>query len=212
MEFHLEGAGNPEGLAAVKAAAHLVRVSDALVPHGIVLEAALGGTELQVQRGKALIHAESGAVLNRHEVLTGGVVFTGEAVDATESQERLEFQRYLGGRFHQLVLDHQLVLVRIEYEAFTENNLPDLVGNHRDGICVKVHDVLVTAGFIDVSVAVDAQVETLTAQGKAFVQGAEQQMAVSVEGLHGYGQQTVRTAGVAGHDGRTAERAGLVRH
>ena len=84
-------------------------------------------------------------------------------MDIAEGQEGLQFQLHLGGGVHQLVLNHQLVFVRAQDNLLAEDNFPNLVRDTGHGICVEVHDVLVTAGFVHFSVAVDSQVEALAA-------------------------------------------------
>ena len=57
----------------------------------------------------------------------------------------------------------------------------------------------------------DAQVEPLSAEREAFVQGGQEHVPVTSEPLHRNGQEAVVAARVAGHDGRVAIRAGLAR-
>jgi hypothetical protein len=131
-------------------------------------------------------------------------------MDVAESQERLELQFHFCGSVHQFIVDHELVRVRAEDYLLAENDFADLVGHGRDRICVEIHNVLVSARLIDVSVAVDSKVEALAPEGKAFVQGAEEEMPVTAELFNRYGQKAVVTPGVAGHDGRVAIGAGFI--
>ena len=166
---------------------------------------------MQVQVREAGVHIEGGAVGYGLEVRTGLAILPGEGVEVAESQERLELQLHLGRGVQELILDEELVFVRAQGDLLAEDDLTDLVGDGGNRVCVEVHDVLVPAGLIDVSVAVDAQVEPLAAQGDAFVQGTQQDVPESVELLHRNGQQAMVAPRITRHDGRVAVRAGLVR-
>ena len=67
------------------------------------------------------------------------------------------------------------------------------------------------AGLVDVSVAMDAEVELLAAHYQAHVQVGQEHVAVSSEAVEGDGEQAVVAAGVAAHDGRVAVCARLTR-
>ena len=179
LELRLEGAGHPEVFAAVEAAAHLVRIGDALVPVRSVLERTGRGAQLQVQVREARIHVEGGAVLYGLIVRAGLVVFSGEGMEVTESQERLELQLHLGGCFFQLILDEKLVLIGTKDDGLAEHDFPDFVSDGGNRVCIEVHDVLVAAGIVDVPVAVDSQVEPLAAEGQALIEGTQQEYACS---------------------------------
>ena len=211
LHLRLEGAGDPEVFAAVVPAAHLIRIGDALVPHGVEFEGRCGGAELQVEVREAFIHVECGAVLDRFVVRTGRTVLSGKGVKVAEGQERLEFHLHLGGSVHQLVLDEELVLIGTQDKGLAEHDFADLVGDGGDGIRIEVNDVLVTAGFIDVSIAMDTQVEPLSAEGEALIEGTQQDVPVSVELFYRNGQKAMVAPRIAGDDGRVAVRTGLVR-
>ena len=210
VEFQLEGARDEEVLAAVEATAHLVGIGDAVVPAGGGLE--LGRrAQLDVQVREAFIQLPGPSAFDLPARGAGGVVLLGEVVDFAEGKERLEFQLHLRGSVHQLVLDEDLVAVLHEDEALPEDDLTDLVGDHRNRVGVEVHDVLVAARLVDVAVTMDAQIEALAPEREAFVQGRQEHVPVTVERLHRNGEESVVAARVAGHDGRVAIRARLAR-
>ena len=211
MHFHLEGTGYKEVFPAVVTAAHLVRISDALVPGGVGLEGGRGGGQLQVKVRETFIQVEGYAVLDDAGVRAGDIVLPGEAVYIAESQERLKFQDHFGGCIHQLIAYHHLIVIWVKDDTLPENDFPNLVRDAGNRVCVEVHNVLVAAGLIDVPIAVDAQVKPLSAQDKALVQGTQQQVPVAIELLYRNGQEAVVTAGIARDYGRVAIRSGLVR-
>ena len=67
-----------------------------------------------------------------------------------------------------------------------------------------------TPRLIDVTVAVNAEVEAFTVDYEALVKIGEQEEPVSAETVQSNGQQTVVATGIAGHDARVAIAAGLV--
>ena len=132
-------------------------------------------------------------------------------MDPAEGQEGLELEADGSRRLHQLVLDEELVGVLRQDQALAEDDLADLVGDHRDRVGIEVHDVLVPARLVYIAVAMDTQVKTLAAKGEALIEGTQQNVPVAAELFHRYGQEAVVTPRVASDDGRVAVRTGLVR-
>ena len=91
-------------------------------------------------------------------------------MDVAESQEGLELEGGLGRGLDKLVADQDLVGVGYEQDALGENHLAHLVGDLRYGIGLEIDYVLVPARLIDVSIAVDAEVELLAVHNEAFVE------------------------------------------
>ncbi len=89
VEVYLEGAGDQKIFPAVEAAAHLVRIGNALVPDRVGLERRGRCAQLQVQFRKVFVEAESGTVLDGFEIRFGGGVFSRQAMHVAEGQERL---------------------------------------------------------------------------------------------------------------------------
>ena len=195
---------------AVEAAAHLVRVGDILVPERSVFEFRLAAA-LQVQVRKTFIKIEGDPARNLLIAGAGGGILMGQVMDPAECQERLQAQTDLGGRADQGVLNQQLVLVRGHHQFLGKNDFSDFVGHLRHRIRIEIDDVFVSAGFIDIPIAVDAQVETLAPEGQALVQRAQQDIAERAEGINGNAQQAVVAPRIAGHDGRVAIGTGLRR-
>ena len=121
-------------------------------------------------------------------------------MDAAECQERLKLKLDLCGGVYKLITDHELVCVLAKDKLLAEDDFSNLVRYRGDGICVEIHNVLVSARFIHFPVAVDAQVEALASEGKAFIQGAQEKMHLAAELLDRYGQEAVVTPRIAGHD------------
>ena len=132
-------------------------------------------------------------------------------MEITESQERLELQLHLGGCFFQLILDEELVLIGTKDDGFAENHLPNFVDNGGNGVCVEVHDVLVSARLVYIAVAMDTQVKPFTAKGEALIEGTQQNVPVTAELFYRYGQEAVVTPRIASDDGRITIRTGPVR-
>ena len=210
LQLQLEGAGDEEVLAAVEAAAHLVGIGDAVVPAGSLVELARAA-HLEVQVRESFVEVEGNAAFDLLRRGAGVAVLLRQVMDPAEGEERLELEADGRRRLHQLVLDEELVGVLRQDKALAEDDLADLVRNHRDRVGIEVHDVLVPARLVDVPIAVDAQVEPLSAEREAFVQGGQEHVPVTSEPLHRNGQEAVVAARVAGHDGRVAIRAGLAR-
>ena len=209
-QHQVEGTGDEEVLAAVETAAHLVGIGHAVVPAGSLVEFARAA-HLEVQVRESFVEIEGNAAIDLLRRRAGLFILPCQVMDPAEGQEGLELEPDGGRRFHQLVLDEELVGVLRQDQALAEDDLADLVGDHRDRVGIEVHDVLVPARFIDVPVAVDAQVEPLPAEREAFVQGGQEHVPVTSEPLHRNGQEAVVAARVASHDGRVAIRAGLAR-
>ena len=207
---HTEQARGKQVFGAVETAAVLVGVGDAVVPAGKIFPLGLGIAELEVEVGEIGIHTE------RHssgDVLAGGVglgVLRGKGVGVAERQERLEDERHGHRRGQELVLDEHLVLVKGQNEALAENHVSDLVGDVGHRVLCKIDDILVAAGLIDVTVAVDAQVELLAADHQTFVKRGQKHIVIPAEAVEGHGKKAVVAAGIAPHDGGIAIRARLV--
>ena len=67
-----------------------------------------------------------------------------------------------------------------------------------------------TAGLIDVAIAMDSKVELLPSKDKALIHGRKQQVLPASELVDRHGEQAVIPAGVAGDDGSVAIGSGLV--
>ena len=90
-------------------------------------------------------------------------------MNAPERKERLQAETQPGRGFRHLVADHNLVLVRYQENALRELYLTHPVGDHRYRVGLEVHDILMSSRFIDVPVAVDAEIERLAVYLKALI-------------------------------------------
>ena len=91
-------------------------------------------------------------------------------MNASERKERLELKRDLSGSRVKLILDKHLIIVRNHHNGLGENDSTDLVGYHRHRIGIEVDDVLMTSWFVSITIAVDAEVELLSAHHEAFIE------------------------------------------
>ena len=132
-------------------------------------------------------------------------------MNTPERQKRLEAETQLCRRFRHLIAKHHLILVRNEENAFRELNLAHPVCDYRHGIGREIHDVLMSSRFIDVPVAVDAEIEDLAIYLKALIHGGEKHILASSEIVHRNAQKAVITPCVAGYNGSVAVSARLVR-
>ena len=193
LQLQFEGTGDEEVLAAVEAAAHLVGIGHAVVPAGSRVELARAA-HLEVQVRESFVQVEGDTAFDFLGRRAGLAVLLRQVMDPAEGQEGLELEADGSRRLHQLVLDEKLVGVLRQDQALAEDDLADLVGDHRDRVGVEVHDVLVPARLVDVPIAVDAQVEPLSAEREAFVQGGQEHVPVTSEPLHRNGQEAVVAA------------------
>ena len=134
----------------------------------------------------------------------------GKGVGVAEGQERLEDELHGSRRLEEFILYKDLVTVLGEKDALAEKHLSDLVGDLRHRIRAEVHYVLVSARLIDVSIAMNSEVELLTLDYEALIQIREQKISVPSETVQGDGQKTVITPRIAGQNRRVAIRTGLI--
>ena len=156
-----------------------------------------GRRKLEHEVGEVGVHTELGSVLHRGVALVGLVVLAGKCAYVAESEEGLQDDLGGPGAFQQFVFDEQAVAVRKEQQGFAEDYVSDLVGDGGDGIGAEVHHVFVPPGFVDVPIAMDAQVELLAVDDYRFVDCGKQQVLVPPETVEGDGQQAVIAAGIA---------------
>ncbi len=123
---------------------------------------------------------------------------------APKSKERLQDKRHFRRSLKQLIPDEHLVIVRNHHDGLGEEDASYLIGDYRNRIGVKVHNVLVSSRLIRVTVAVNAEVELLAPEDKAFIQGGQQHVPSSTQFPYGNGKKPVIAPCVAGHDGRVA--------
>ena len=169
LDLHLELPWDVKVLPAVESAAVLVGVSHSLVPVGIRPEHRRGTAHLEVKVREALVHVERDTARDLLVVKPGLGILDGKGMDIPECQERLEHQRNGSGRLKDLEFNKHLVAVLHELYALPEKDAPDPVGDLGDRVSLEIHYVLVAAGLIYVSVAVDSEIELLAPKDKAFV-------------------------------------------
>ena len=166
--------------------------------------------QLQVQRRKIAVQAERHAVFNRRVVRVGIAIGHRQFVDAPEGQIGLEPQHGVGMGVQQRVADQQLVAADHEEQFLAEEHSAYPVGDHRIGIHFEIHDIFVAARFVNLTVAMDAQVERHPVLEQRFVERREEHVAVPAKALDRYGEESVILAGIAAHDGGVAVTAGPV--
>ena len=90
-------------------------------------------------------------------------------MNAPESKEWFQQERQLSRRFFQFITNHDLVLVRDKHDTFRKFHFSYLVIDDRDRICLEINNILMAARLIDVTVAMNAQVELLSVHDQTFI-------------------------------------------
>ena len=209
FERQLEETRHQQVFHAVETAAVFFLVHRVAVPvRNVDIVAGFG--KLEVERGETRVQAERHAAFHRLVMGVGVVVGHGQFVDAAEGQIGLQPQDRVRMGVEQRVPDEQLVAAHHEQDFFLEEHTAHPVGDHRIGVHLKVHDVLVSPGLIHVPVAVDAEIERHAVLQQRLVERREEHVPVTAEPLDRDGHQAVIFAGVAAHDRRVAIAAGPV--
>ncbi len=202
--------GNIEILLAGEPAAIFVGIGHAFVPARCCHKVDILRVELHVQVREALVEVERHTVRNLPALGPGVRVLLRQRMDVTESQERGQKQPYLSRSVNQVETYHDLIGIRHEQYAFREHNLPDLIGDFRDRVSLEIDDVLVAARLIDITVAVDTQIELFSIKDETFIQRGQEQVRPASESVNRHCQQAMIAPCVASHYGSVAVGARLV--
>ena len=211
--FHGNGeeTRNEKVFLAVEAAAHLIGICHAIVPVRQRLELSLGA-ELHVQIREIFIKSERNSVVDLLAVGHSLRILAGQAMHASECEERFQHEGSLFRGLDEMILDEYLIGVRSHKNSLAEQDFPYLVDNLRGWIGIEIDYVLMTSRFIDISVAVDAEIELLAAYDKTFVQGRQKDEIPPSKLIDRNCKKSMVTPGIASHDGCVAIGSCLVRH
>ena len=111
-----------------------------------------------------------------------------------------------------MVLDKYLVSVRCHKNSLAEKDVAHLVDNLRGRIGIEVNYILMTSGFVDITVAVDAQIESFAAYHKTLVQRGQEDEVTASEPVDRNSQKSMVAPGIASHYGSVAIGSCLVRY
>ena len=134
-----------------------------------------------------------------------------KAVQVPETQERLKLELYSGWSLTQFISYHDLILVGSQENLLCENDFADLIDNLRYRIGSKVDDILMASWLIDISIAVDSEIERLPSYEQRLVDRRQQHIHAASEIIYRDGKKTVITPCIACHDTCVADRTCLVR-
>ena len=169
LEICLEGAWHKEILLALEAPSELVGIGDVVVPVRHVSERCLAA-QLQIEIREALIHAERHSSVNLTACRVRLLILFRQAVHASEGKKRLQDESRLHRRLDEIIPYEHLIIVRNHENRLGEDDLTYLIGDLRLWISVKVNDVLVASRLVDVTIAVDAEVELPSVHEQTLVE------------------------------------------
>ena len=174
------------------------------------MEGSLAVTHLEIEIRESFVHIECNSVLDVLPSCTGGSILTREVMNPPESEERLELKLYLGRSAYELIFNENLVIIRNQDNTFCKHDAPDLVCNRRDRISIKIDNIFMAPRLINISIAMDSEIESLATKDNALINRRKQQVLVPTETVHRNCQKAVVAARVAGDDGCVTIGTGLV--